>query len=470
MAAKIDYFGSMNHPIHRYSIRYLVLFLCGLLLTVPFLVQAQVPAVRRDPGLSAMLAQVSTDSLQQYLEKLVSFGTRHTLSPEEEGRGIEAARQYVLSRFQSFEAGSEGRLSATIDYFQVEPNGRRVDREVRMGNVMATLQGTDPEDDRVFLVSGHIDSRVSDIMNATDDAPGANDDGSGVVALIEMVRIMSQQPFPATIIFVAVSGEEQGLIGAAHLARRASEESWNLVAMINNDMIGNSASSGTNLRDNTRLRVFSEGIPLVETEQMAALRRSTNAENDSKSRQLARYIKEVGERYVDQLEIKLIYRNDRFLRGGDHTPFSREGFTAVRLCEMNENYFQQHQDLRTEGGQQYGDLIEHIDYEYLRKNTAVNLAVLANLASAPGAPREVGVDISGLSNATRLRWNSPENGTASGYYVLMRETSDSMWQRKFYTEALEMELPYSKDNYFFAVQAVGANGAESLPVFPVPVR
>lgn len=228
-------------------------------------------------------------------------------------------------------------------------------------------------------------------------------------------------------------------------------------------MIGNSTSSGTDLRDNTKLRVFSEGVPLMETEQMASLRRSTNAENDSKSRQLARYIKEVGERYVDQLEIKLVYRNDRFLRGGDHTPFAREGFTAVRLCEMNENYFHQHQDIRIEEGQQYGDLIEYIDYEYLRKNTAVNLAVLASLASAPGVPQEVGVDISGLSNSTTLRWKSPENGTASGYYVLMRETSDSMWERKFYTEALEMELPTPRTTISLPYSPWGPMAQQAYP-------
>lgn len=460
----------MKIRTHFFPILSFGLLFHGLFVLSTLTGSAQVASIHREPDLEAMVEEVSKDSLQNYLEGLVSFGTRHTLSQDQQGRGIEAARQYVLSRFRSFESTSGGRLTAEIDYFQVEADGRRVDRDIRMGNVMATLKGADPEDDRVFVVSGHIDSRVSDIMNAGADAPGANDDGSGVVALIEMVRIMNRQSFPATIIFVAVSGEEQGLIGAAHLARKAKNENWNLVAMINNDMIGNSTSSGTDLRENTKLRVFSEGVPLFETEQMASLRRSTNAENDSKSRQLARYIKDVGERYVDQLQIKLVYRNDRFLRGGDHTPFSREGFTAVRLCEMNENYFHQHQDIRMEDGQQYGDLIDYIDYEYLRKNTAVNLAVLASLASAPGVPQEVGVDISGLSNSTLLRWKSPENGTASGYYVLIRETSDSMWERKFYTEELEMELPYSKDNYFFAVQSVGANGAESLPVFPRPVR
>jgi hypothetical protein len=242
------------------------------------------------------------------------------------------------------------------------------------------------------------------------------------------------------------------------------------VAMLNNDMIGNSYSDETHLRDNTRVRIFSEGIPLLESEEMAAMRRYTNAENDSKSRQLARYIKETGERYVDQIEVKLIYRNDRFLRGGDHTPFAREGFTAIRMTEYNENYRYHHQDVREEDGQQYGDLPEFVDYDYLRKNTAVNLASLANLALAPSAPRNVGVDVSRLTNKTTLKWEAPKTGTAKGYYVLMRETDQSTWQKKFYTENTEHTVPYSKDNYFFAVQAVGEDGAESLAVFPKPLR
>ncbi|MBI0399754.1 M28 family metallopeptidase [Cyclobacterium marinum] len=442
----------------------------GFLLSWALTGFSQVTTITRNPEIQEMTGLVSSDSLEKYLNGLVAFGTRHSLSEDAENRGIEAARKYVLAKFKSFERQSKGRLSSKIDYFTVYPDGKRVNKEVKMGNVMATLKGVDPDDDRVFVVSGHIDSRVSDIMNHESDAPGANDDGSGVVALIEMLRIMSKRGFPATIVFVAVSGEEQGLIGASHLAKKAKEKHWNLVAMINNDMIGNSQSSGTGIRDNTKLRVFSEGVPHYETENMAVLRQRTNAENDSKSRQLARYIKEVAERYVDHLEIKLIYRNDRFLRGGDHTPFSREGFTAVRLCEMNENYTQQHQDLRVADGIAYGDKVENVDFEYLRKNTAANLAVLASLAGAPSVPQNVGVRISELTNSTQLVWEKPKHGKVAGYYVLLRETSASMWEKKFYTNETAIDLPYSKDNYFFAVQAVGENGQESLAVFPKPVR
>ena len=453
-------------------IRLLLILVIGL----PFSALSQTPTVHRNSRISTMIDEISTDSLEQYMNRLVGFGTRNSLSPDQEGRGIEASRQYVLSTFQSYAEASTGRLQTEIDYYTQPADGRRVDKDTRMGNVMATLKGTDPMDDRIFLVSAHIDTRVSDVMDTEKDSPGANDDGSGVVAVMEMVRIMSKESFPATIIFTLVSGEEQGLLGAAHLAKRAKAEGWNLAAMINNDMIGNSASNGTNLRDNTRLRVFSEGIPLAETEQMEAIRRATNGENDSKSRQLARYIKETGERYVDQLEIKLVYRNDRFMRGGDHTPFCREGFTAIRLCEYNENYYQQHQDIREEDGALYGDLPEHIDYEYLRKNTAVNVAVLASLASAPSVPKEVALDLGSSAvnitniNHTLLKWKEPAHGKAKGYYVLMRETSAPVWEKKFYTEGTAIRLPYSKDNYFFAVQAVGESGAESLAVFPQPIR
>jgi Zn-dependent M28 family amino/carboxypeptidase len=436
-----------------------------------FEAMGQTVIVDRNPEIEAMVKEVKAENLEQYVRDLVGFGTRHTLSGRQgEGRGIIPAQEYVLEKFRSFEAEAGGRLSSEIEMFTVEADGRRIPETSEIGNVVATLRGTDPEDDRIFLVSGHLDSRASDVMDAEIDAPGANDDGSGVAAVIELARIMSKREFPATIIFLAVSGEEQGLLGATHLAKKAKEEEWNLVAMLNNDMIGNSYSDETHLKDNTRVRIFSEGIPMLESEEMAAMRRYTNAENDSKSRQLARYIKETGERYVDQIEVKLIYRNDRFLRGGDHTPFAREGFTAIRLTEYNENYRYHHQDVREEDGERYGDLPEFVDYDYLRKNTAVNLASLANLALAPSAPRNVGVDVSKLTNKTTLKWEAPKTGTAKGYYVLMRETDQSTWQKKFYTENTEHTVPYSKDNYFFAVQAVGEDGAESLAVFPKPLR
>ncbi|WP_028668691.1 M20/M25/M40 family metallo-hydrolase [Runella zeae] len=425
--------------------------------------------VQRDPLIVTMISEVSPDSLRSHVDKLVSFGTRHTLSSvSDPKKGIGAARRWVLSRFNEFAKQSGGRMTATIDSWMLQPDGRRVDKEHEIGNVMATLKGTDPNDDRIFMVSGHIDSRVSNVSNRESDAPGANDDGSGTAAVIELARVMSKYSFPATIIFVAVSGEEQGLLGANHLAERAANEKWNLEALLNNDIMGSNHSPDTRLIDNTKLRVFSEGLSGFETDKRANGVRQYGAENDGKARTLARYVKEIGERYVDNLEIKLIYRNDRYLRGGDHTPFVNRDFAAVRITEMNENFNNQHQDLRTENGTEYGDYAKNMDFEYLRKNTCVNLANLANLAKAPSMPQNVTLEARNLTNTTTLFWQAPKAGKVKGYYVLMRETHWPFWQKKFFTDKNGLTLPYSKDNYFFAVQAVGEEGHESLPVLPRP--
>lgn len=424
-----------------------------------------------DPEIKKMISEIKTENLEATIHKLVSFGTRHTLSDtKSKTKGIGAAQQWVKSEFDKFALESNGRLTSKIDYFEVKADGKRIVKDSQLGNVMATLKGTDPNDNRILIISGHLDSRVSDVMNVKSDAPGANDDGSGVAAVVELAKVMSKRSFPATIIFVAVTGEEQGLYGARHLAELAKESNWNIVAMLNNDMIGNSLSSGTNLRDNTQVRIFSETIPFLETEDEAKMRKATSRDNDSPSRLLARYIKTVTEQYVDQLKVKLVYRNDRFLRGGDHTPFSQNGFTAVRFCEMNENFDHQHQDLRTENTIKYGDLPEFMDFEYLRKNTCSNLATLANLAWSPKAPTNVGIEVKELSNSSTLKWSSPEGKAQYGYQILMRETSSSHWEKTFFVKDTQIEIPYSKDNYFFAVQTVDALGHASLPVFPIPIR
>jgi hypothetical protein len=423
--------------------------------------------INRDPQIEALVSQISSDSLKKFDEKLVSFGTRSTLSTTTDSkRGIGASRLWVLSKFQEFAKISEGRMTAVLDTFTLQPDGRRIDKAIAMANVMATLKGTDPNDDRVFMVSGHIDSRVTDVMNRESAAPGANDDGSGTVAVIELARVMAKSKFPATIIFVVVSGEEQGLLGANYLAEKALKQNWNLEALLNNDIMGSNNSNETNIIDNTRLRIFSEGLPAFEMDKKVGAIRQYGAENDGKARQLARYVKETGERYVDNLEIVMIYRNDRFLRGGDHTPFVNRGFAAVRLSEMNENFLHQHQDLRVENGVEYGDLIKFMDFEYLRKNTCVNLASLANLAKSPSMPQDVILDVRGLGNSTNLNWKAPKSGKVKGYYVLMRETAMPYWQKKFFTTNLKISLPYSKDNYYFAVQSVSEEGNEGLPVLP----
>lgn len=423
--------------------------------------------INRDPEIDQMVKEISSDSLKMYINKLVSFGSRHTMSSTtDKKRGIGAAREWVVQKFKEFAINSNGKMTAFVDTVTLQPDGRRINTVTNLGNAMATLKGADPNDDRIYIISGHLDSRVTDIMNKTAEAPGANDDGSGVAAVIECARVMSKHSFPATIIFVAVSGEEQGLLGAAHLADKAKKQNWNIDAMLNNDIMGSNNSNETNIIDNTRLRVFSEAFSVSDTGRVFQNIRNLGLENDGKARQLARYVKETGERYVDNLEIVMVYRNDRFLRGGDHTPFVQRGFAAVRFTEMNENFNHQHQDLRTENGVVYGDLPEFMDFEYLRKNTGVNLASLANLAKAPSVPQEVKIEVRNLSNATTLNWKAPKNGNTKGYYILMRETTSPVWQKKFYTSSASITLPYSKDNYFFAVQSVNESGNESLAVTP----
>ena len=427
--------------------------------------------IKKDIEIEAMVKEISVDSLAQNLNKLVSFGTRATLSNQSSSaKGIGAARAWILTRFNDYAKASNGRLSAFIDTTTYNADKRRVNRPIILGNVVATLKGTDPNDKRIFVISGHLDSRRSNEMDSVGDSPGANDDGSGTVAVMECARVISKHSFPATIIFVTVSGEEQGLLGAYFMAGKAKKENWKIEAVLNNDIMGSNNSNETNIVDNTRIRVFSEGLSVTDTGRVAMQIRNLGLENDGRSRQLARYVKEVGERYVENLEVMMIYRNDRFLRGGDHTAFVENGFAAVRITEMNENYTRQHQDIRVEKGINYGDVIEHIDFEYLRKNTSMNLANLANLAKAPAVPEEVKLDVKKLTNSSYLYWKAPKTGTVKGYYLLVRETTSPVWQKKIYTESLEIRLPYSKDNYFFAVQAVNETGNESLPVIPAVGR
>lgn len=423
--------------------------------------------INRDPEIEKMVKEVSPDSLKSYIETMVGFGTRNTLSTQTDpNRGIGAARNWVLAKFHAFARQSGGRLTANIDTVTLQPDKRRIDTATLLGNVVATLKGTDPNDTRIFVISGHLDNMRSSVMDRSGDAPGANDDGSGSAAVIECARVMSKHNFPATIVFVTFSGEEQGLLGANFMAAKARKEGWNIEAVLNNDIMGSNNSNETNIIDNTRIRVFSEGLPAFETEKNAKMIRQLGLENDGKARQLARYVKEIGERYVENLEVVMIYRNDRFLRGGDHTAFVDNGYAAIRFTEMNENYTRQHQNVRTENGIHYGDLPEHIDFEYLRKNTALNLGNLANLAKSPSLPEEVKIETRKLTNTSSLTWKAPKTGKVKGYYVLLRETTQAQWQKKIFTSATEYTLPYSKDNYFFAVQAVSETGNEGLAVVP----
>jgi len=421
----------------------------------------------RDNTIEKMVKEVSPDSLKYYITSLVAMGTRNTLSTQKDSkRGIGAARRWILNKFTQFAASSNGRLTGFIDTTTLFPDKKRIDTTIVLGNVVATLKGTDPADDRIFIISGHLDNMRTNVMDRTGDAPGANDDGSGSAAVLECARVMSKHPFPATIIFVTVSGEEQGLLGAYYMADKARKENLNIEAVLNNDIMGSNNSSGTNIIANNKVRVFSEGIPFYELDKNAKMIRQLGLENDGKSRQLARYVKETGERYVDNIDVVMVYRNDRFLRGGDHTPYVENGYAAVRITEMNENYYHQHQDVRKENGIQYGDLIDFVDFEYLRKNTAVNLSVLASLASAPSKPQDLKIDVTRLSNSSDLYWKAPKSGKVKGYYILVRETTSPVWQKKIFTSQTSATLPYSKDNYFFAVQSVNDNNNEGLPELP----
>jgi hypothetical protein len=428
--------------------------------------------VKRDPEIKRMVDDVSRSNIEMYVRKLVSFNTRSNLSEQNNPtRGIGAAWNWIKSEMERSIPASNGRLSVKFDNYKTGGSDQRIKNELELKNVVATLKGVDPNDNRIFLISAHLDSRAEDNNDGVVTAPGANDDGSGIAAILELVRIMSKKEFSGTIVFMAVSGEEHGLLGAAHMASVAKSENWNIIAMLNNDMIGNSGSSETLLNDNMKVRVFSEGVPAFETEQMAKARVYSSMENDGKARQLARYVKEIGERYVDQLTVSLIYRNDRFGRGGDHSPFCKLGYTAVRVCEFNENYDRTHKVVEEKNGIHYGDTPEYVDYEYVRKNAGINLATLANLASAPYAPQNVGISIEGLSNSTILSWEEPKNGKKpAGYSVLIRETYLPLWEKKIFVKETSVTLPYSKDNYFFAVQSVDADGHESEIIFPSPIR
>lgn len=445
-------------------------YILPLFFCVPAMAQT---AIKQDASIKQMVDDVSSRNIESTIRKLVSFKSRHTLGDTvSKTTGIGAARNWIKSEYERYAADSHGRMTVQFDTF-TQPKGERVNAPVKLKNVLAILKGTDPKDKKVYIVSGHYDSRMSDIMDPNGDEPGANDDASGTAVSMEIARVMAKRSFPATIIFMAVAGEEQGLLGSTHVAKRAKAENWDVDAMLNNDIVGNTHGMETDLKDNRSVRVFSEGVPTAAAgnERQIASLISLGGENDSPSRELARYIKETGERYVDQLDVKLIYRRDRYLRGGDHIPFQQQGYTAVRLTEMNEDFTRQHQTIRTENGVDYGDLPDFVDFNYVQKVARMNLSVLASLALAPAEPQNVGVVTSGLTNRTQLKWDAPTKGKKpAGYYVLMRETTSPYWERKFYVTDNHADLAYSKDNYFFAVQSVDADGHESLPVYPKPVR
>ncbi len=426
-----------------------------------------------DTEIASMAKEISADSIKSYIQKMVSFGTRHSLSDTVSNtQGIGAARRWVALKFKQFGERNKASMHVELDAYTIDPNPRypRIPHPVTMKNVLGKLKGSDPDDNRIILVSGHLDSRNSEIMDSVGLAPGANDDASGVAVVLELARVMSKKKYPCTIIFMAVQGEEQGLVGARHMAGKLKSSGANLIAMLNNDIVGNSIASETGDKNDKTVRIFSEMIPSLETDEQTEARKALKAENDSPSRQLARYIKNAGDLYLKEFTATLNARPDRFLRGGDHTPFNQLGFAAVRFTEFNENFTQQHQNVRRENKVQYGDLPEFVDYGYAANVARLNLIAMASLAKAPGEPRQVKMKIN-LDNITYLDWDAPQTGPKpKGYHVVMRETYQPFWEKKFFVTDTELALPYSKDNYFFAVQSVGGEGHVSQVVIPIPTR
>jgi len=426
-----------------------------------------------DSEITEMLSSVNVDTIKKNIYALAEFGTRHTLSETESDTfGIGAARNWIKDEMQRYSEKSGNRLEVEFHSFIQEPVGR-IPEPVEIVNIVATLPGSDPNDDRYFVISGHYDSRASNVMDAESLAPGANDDASGTAVVMEMARVMSQYEFPATIVFMAVAGEEQGLLGAAQWAEEASEAGLNIAGMITNDIVGNHAAEDGQLTNPYRVRLFAEGIPPQQEMDRHTMRYiQTGGESDMPTRQLGRTIKEVTESYMPEMNVWLIYRLDRYLRGGDHRPFLRLGYPAVRFSEPHEEFRHQHQDIREENGVQYGDLPEFVDYPYVARVTKVNIASVANLARSPMPPQNVGMNVSRLENDTRLRWESSLSDNLGGYEVLWRDTTSPVWQYREYVENVThftAEL-VSKDNYIFGVRSVSKDGHVGVPVYPMPFR
>lgn len=428
------------------------------------------PPQRPDPEIQKMMREISAKNLESYIRKLVSFGTRNTLSEQDSPtRGIGAAREWIFSEFERINAECGGCMTVEKQSF-TQPKAGRIPEPTVLTNVIATLKGTtDPE--RIYVVSGHYDSMCSSPTDAKCDAPGANDDASGTAAVIELARVMSKRKFDATIIFMTVPGEEQGLLGAAYFAEQAKQKGMNIEAMITNDIIGG-VTTHKNSQFRNRLRVFAEGVPSDETPQQAATRRSVGGENDSSARQLGRYVKEQTSRYMKNFSAWVIYRRDRYGRGGDHIPFLERGFAAVRFTEPDEDYTHQHQNVRTENGVFYGDTPEFVDFEYVANATRVNLITLASIANAPAKPKNVGIVTGRLTNDTDLKWDANTDADLAGYEVVWRDTTAAEWTNsKFVGNVTTYTAPkMSKDNYFFGVRTVDKAGNRSPVVYPRPTR
>ena len=440
---------------------------CLSVLSVPSVLAAEAPPAAEVPVLHAIGTAPSAARIEADIRKLVSFGTRHTLSSQTDPvRGVGAATRWIHDEFERISRDCGGCLE--VRYVKGTVQGEpRIPGPVEVVSVIAIQRGTaDPN--RYVIMSGDIDSRASDVMDATSDAPGANDNASGVAGTLESARVLSQYKFPGSIVYAALSGEEQGLFGGKFLAEEAQREGWRITGVLNNDMIGNSAGINGVVENNTA-RVFAEGTRATETAEEARLRRFTGGEVDSPTRNLARYIDRMAG-YVPNLDVMMVYRLDRFARGGHHRPFNDLGYPAVRVMETNEHYDRQHQDLRTENGRVYGDTIDGVDFDYAAKLTALNAVSLAGLAWAPPPPANVTIE-GAVTADTTLKWTRAPAAQApnlAGYKVYWRLTTEPQWTHSRWVGDVEAFTLQNVviDNYFFGVSAVAKDGAESPVVFP----
>lgn len=458
-----------RHPI-RVALVVALSFIC-----MP--THADTPPPAPNDTISAKLNAIgrapSPDRIEADIRKLVSFGTRHTLSDtKSKTRGIGAATRWIFDEFTRISKACGGCLDVQYVRGTVKAGEPRIPRDTEITNVIAIQRGTvDPN--RYVIMSGDIDSRVTDVMNATSDSPGANDNASGIAGALEAARVLSRERFAGSIVYAALAGEEQGLYGGRILAEHAKANSWRIVGVLNNDMIGNSTGID-GITDKRTARVFSEGTRANETPEEARQRRFTGGEVDSASRNLARYIKEQA-RHVPDLEVMLVYRLDRFGRGGHHRPFNDVGFPAVRVMETHEHYDRQHQDLRTEtepdGTKRvYGDTIEGVDFAYAARLTALDAVSLAAVAAAPAPPASVKIE-GAVSANTKLSWQRPSGPQAkglAGYRIYWRATDESRWSHNVYVGDVDSHTLKNIviDNWLFGVAAVGVDGSESPVVFP----
>lgn len=469
---------------------------------------APISARPADPSIAGALRQVSPARMRHTVESLVAFGNRNTISSMDQdlppGQGVTAAATWLQQQYEQISRECDHCLEVKTDTFTEPPQtgpAPRIVKPTTITNVYAILRGTDPSQaTRMYLVTGHYDSRATDVMNTRGAAPGANDDASGVAVSLECARVLSRIRFPATIVFATVAGEEQGLNGSTHLAELAKREGWELAGVLNNDIVGGDTTPGDTLQMKSLVRVFSEGVASTATPAEVKRLLSLGLDSDSPSRELARAIVDVDTTYFgpghrqdgphahqsvdarDSFRPVMEMRLDRYLRGGDHFSFNQEGFAAVRFTEWRENFDHQHQDVRVENGKQFGDLIQYDDFHYMANVARLNAATLATLASAPGSPRDVHVDTQDLDNNSDLLWQAPAgtspavHHSAVHYEVLWRETGAPMWQYAASVpgvqtggEQVHAKMPISKDNVIFGVRACDAAGHCSPAVAPTPL-